>query len=256
MNKTRILHWDIETSLQLVTVFSLLHNDWIDPSNIVQERYVICASWLWEGESKVHSVSVLDNPKLYAKDPHSDKYVLETLAKVLSEADVLVHHNGNSFDLPYVETRMLVHGMKPLPPIQTIDTYRVAKSKFMLNSNKLNYIGQLLKVGQKKQTTQGLWLKILNGDKKAIKEMIAYNKQDVLLLQRVFKKLQPYMSSHINRELFGLAGCPRCGSSSIQSRGTHRAISQIYQRYCCNKCGGWFREAKSTIKAKVKYRVL
>lgn len=251
----KILYWDIETSLQLVTVFSLKDNDWIDPSNIIQERYVICASWLWEGESKVHSVSVLDDPERYAKDPYDDKHVLEVLHDILSEADVLIHHNGNSFDKPYVETRMLIHGMNPLPPIQTIDTYRVAKSKFMLNSNKLNYIGGLLKVGQKKQTTQGLWMKILKGDCAAIKEMISYNQEDVRLLQRVYKKLIPYIPNHISRELFGSTGCPKCGSNKVQSRGVHRAISRIYRRWQCSSCLSWFKSTKAE-PGSTKYRIL
>lgn len=258
MNKLKILHWDIETSLQLVTVFQLANNDWIDPSNIVQERYVICASWLWEGDDKVHSISVLDNPKLYAKDPYNDKYVLEVLHKVLSEADVIVHHNGDSFDKKYVDTRMLVQGFSPLPPVISIDTYKTAKSRFMLNSNKLDYIGGLLKVGRKKPTTAGLWMRILKGDRKAIREMIDYNKEDVRLLQRVFHKLAPYMPNHVNRELFGGTGCPRCGSHKIQSRGTHVAITNTYQRFQCQapKCMGWFKLAVAIKGKKSKYRVL
>lgn len=256
--KPRILYWDIETSLQLVTVFQLAHNDWIDPTAIVQERYVICASWRWDGESKVHSVSVLDKPTLYAKDPFNDKHVLQVLHKVLSEADVIVHHNGSSFDLPYVQTRMLIHGMSPLPPIVALDTYKTAKSRFYLNSNKLDYIAGLLGIGHKKETTKGLWMKILQGNRKAIKEMIVYNQRDVILLQKVFKRLAPYMPNHVNRELFGGTGCPYCGSHKIQSRGTCKAIGKVYKRFQCQAkgCFGWFREYKSSIKGTTKYRII
>lgn len=244
-NTPRILYWDIETALELVAVFQLGNNDWIDPSSLVTERYVICAGWKWEGENKVHTVSVLDDPKRYAKDPHDDRHVIETLHKVLSEADVIVHHNGDSFDKRYVDTRILFHGLPALPPITSIDTYKVAKSKLLFNSNKLDYIGGFLKVGRKKHTTSGLWMRVLKGDKKAINEMVDYNKQDVLLLERVFYKLRPYMNTHINRQLFGKVGCPRCGSRKIQSRGVHRAITKIYQRFQCQGCSGWFRQLKA-----------
>jgi hypothetical protein len=255
-NSPRILYWDIETSLQPVAVFQLANNDWIDPSSILEERYVICASWVWEGDTKVHSVSVLDDPKRYEKNPHDDYYVVKVLHKVLSEADCLVHHNGDSFDKKYVETRVLFHDLPALPPTATVDTYKVAKSRLLLNSNKLDYIGGLLKVGRKKPTTSGLWMRVLNGDKKAVKEMVSYNKQDVLLLERVFKKLRPYISNHLNRELFGGTGCPRCGSTKVQSRGFHRAISRVYRRFQCQTCFGWFRQATNEKSVSTKSRVL
>jgi DNA polymerase elongation subunit (family B) len=253
----RVLFWDIETSLQLAAIFQLANNDWIDPSNLVTERYVICAGWKWEGEDKVHTVSVLDDSRRYAADPHDDYHVIKVLHKVLSEADYIVHHNGDSFDKRYVDTRILVQGMPALPPINSIDTYKVAKSKLMLNSNKLDYIGGLLKVGRKKPTTSGLWLRVLKGDKKAIREMVDYNKQDVLLLERVFYKLRPYMANHVSRELFGKTGCPRCGSKKVQSRGVHRAITRVYQRFQCQNpsCMGWFRLLKGE-PGSTKYRVL
>ena len=250
-----MLYWDIETSLMPVAVFQLAHNDWIDPSSILEERYVICGSWLWEGETRVHSVSTLDDPKRYAKNPHDDTYVVKALHDVLSKADVIIHHNGDSFDKRYVDTRILKLGLKALPPVTSIDTYKIAKQKFLFASNKLDYLGQFLGLGQKIKTTPGLWMRVMQGDKSAVRDMEKYNQQDVLLLEKVFMKLRPHCASHINRELFGGIGCPRCSSTNVQSRGTHRAITKVYQRFCCNDCGGWFRLLKGE-PGVTKYRVL
>jgi len=239
-----------------VAVFQLAHNDWIDPSAILQERYVICASWSWNDETKVHAVSVLDDPKRYKKNPHDDRHVIETLHEILGQADVIVHHNGDSFDKRYVDTRILVNGLSALPPVPSIDTYKTAKSKLLLASNKLDYLGKLLGVGRKIKTSSSLWLKVLAGEAEAVREMVRYNKQDVLLLRDVFKKLQAYIPNHINRELFGGNGCPRCGSTKIQSRGIHRAISRVYQRFYCKDCGGWFRRTVNDRSFTTKYRVL
>lgn len=252
----RILYYDIETSLQLVAVFSLLHNDYIDPSSLVTERYIISACWNWEGDDKIHSVSVLDDPKRYEKNPSDDYHVIKKLHEVMSEADVIIGHNSDQFDKKWINTRILFHGMSPLPPIASIDTFKISKKVFLMNSNKLAYIAKLLKVGAKIQTTPGLWMRVLAGDKKAIREMVVYNKQDVVVTKAVFKKLQPYVDSHINRELFGGTGCPRCGSSKIQSRGVHRAITRIYQRYQCQSCAGWFRELKAETKSTTKFHVI
>jgi DNA polymerase elongation subunit (family B) len=255
MAEPKILYFDIETSLQLVAVFQLGNNDWIDPSSLVTERYIICASWQWEGDKKVHAVSVLDNPSRYKKDPHDDYHVVEALHKVLGEADVIIGHNSDNFDTPYVNTRALYHGFPALPPIASVDTYKVAKAKFRLNSNKLDYIGQFLKVGKKKPTSPGLWMRVLNGDTKAIKEMIEYNKHDVTLLRDVFMKLKPYVPNHLSRELFGKEGCPRCGSTKVQYRGYHRAVTRIYRRLQCQKCFGWFRLLKAEA-GSTKHRVI
>ena len=260
VREPRILLYDLETSLQTVAVFQLGGNDWIQPSNILQERHIICASWQWLGEDKIHAVSLLDDPKRYAKDPTNDRYVVEKLHEVMSQADVVVAHYGDSFDNKYVKTRIIYHGLDPLPPLQTIDTKKIAKQHFYFNANNLDYIGNYLKVGRKLPHGPGLWLDILKGGSKAveaIKKMVAYNKGDVELLRGVFLKLRPYIPNYINRELFGNVGCPRCGSKKVQSRGTYYALTRTYRRWQCQgECKGWFRTLRSDEGSTTKTRVV
>jgi hypothetical protein len=256
----RILLYDLETSLQTVAVFQLGGNDWIQPSNILQERHIICAAWQWLGEDKIHAVSLLDDPARYAADPHDDRHVVEKLHEVMSQADVVVAHYGDSFDNKYVLTRILYHDMEPLPPLQTIDTKKIAKQRFYFNSNGLDYIGQYLKVGKKVPHGAGLWLDILKGGQKAIdaiKKMVVYNKGDVALLREVFLKLRPYIPNYINREMFGHVGCPRCGSAKVQSRGTYYALTRTYRRWQCQgTCKGWFRTLKADVGSASSNRVI
>jgi len=256
MEKPRVLIYDIESSLQPVAVFQLANQDWINPDNILAERHLVSVCWKWLGESKVYSLSLLDDPKRFNKDPHDDKFICVEFKKVLESADYIIAHNGDSFDFKYLKTRMMFHGLPAMPPIPSIDTYKVAKSQFNLNSNSLDYLGGFLGLGHKKVTPKGLWLDVLRGDRKAIQTMVDYNEGDVTLLEKVFKKLVPYIPNHISRELFNGTGCPRCGSTKIQSRGVHRAISKVYQRFQCQSCSGWFREYKSSIKTPTKYRIL
>jgi hypothetical protein len=241
-NSPRIILWDLETSHNLAAVFQLKQQDYIQSENIVQERFIICASWKELGKHPIRSVSNLEDIKRFTKNPYDDYHVVKTLHLVLSGADVLVAHNGDSFDMKFAEARMLVHGFSPLPPITTIDTLKVARTRFLFNANNLNYLGGLLGVGGKKPTKTGLWLKVLRGDKQAIRDMVAYNRQDIVLLEKVFLKLQPYVANHVNRQLYGGAGCPRCGSSNTQSRGIHKALTRTYRRFQCMTCGGWFRD--------------
>jgi hypothetical protein len=256
----RVLFWDIETSHNLVAAFKLFGEDYIPHTNLMQERFIICACWQWLGEDKVHSVSTIDDPKRYEKDHTDDYHVVSTLLEVLSEADIIVAHNGDAYDTKFLKGRALIHKLLPLPPIKSIDTLKVAKANFLLNSNRLDYIGKKLGLGGKKETKQGLWLEVLRGNKSAVKEMVAYNKVDVTLLRDVFLRLLPYMSEIVNRELHGGSSeeCPRpgCGSRNVQRRGVHRAISNIYQRWQCQACGGWYRTAKADSRNSAKLRVL
>lgn len=259
MAEPRILFWDIENSQNLAAVFQLKHNDYINAENIFQERFIICAAWSWMGKSKVHAVSLLDNHSRFLKNPHDDTFVVKRLHDVLSEADVIIAHNGDEFDTKMVRGRMLQHQLPPLPPILSIDTLKTARKQFLLNANNLDYLGNYLGVGRKKPTKPGLWLKVLRGDEQAIRDMVKYNKGDVQLLKRVFDKLRPYIPDHVNRQLFagnkGLS-CPRCGSANVQSRGIHRALTQTYQRYRCNVCLGWFRWKRADIGTATTTRVL
>jgi DNA polymerase III alpha subunit (gram-positive type) len=254
-SKARFILYDIETTHNVAAIFQLKNQDYIQPENILAERYIVCAGWKELGKSRIHSVSVLDDPKRFKRDSSDDYYVVKKLHDVLSQADVIIAHNGDQFDLKFTEARILIHGLSPLPTIPKIDTLKIARDRFLFNANNLNYLGKILGVGGKKHTGNGLWLRVLNGDVSAIREMVRYNKQDVALLERVFLKFQPYINNHVNRQLLGETGCPRCGSANVQSRGTHKAITRTYQRFQCQACGGWYRLLKAEGQS-TKYRVL
>lgn len=253
MTEPKIILWDIETTHNLVAVFKLFGEDYIPHDNILQERYIVCAAWKELGKGKpIRAVSILDDPKRFKKNPNDDYHVVKTLHAMLSDADVIVAHNGDRYDIKFAEARMLFHGLPPLPPIMKIDTLKEAKNRFLFNSNRLDYLAKFLGGKGKKNTPKGLWLHVLAHDVAAIKEMVAYNKQDITELEFVFNKLAPYMATHVNRHLFGGEGCPRCGSTDVQARGLHKSLTQTYQRYCCNGCRGWFREVKRSHGARTR----
>ena len=246
MSSPRIILWDIETTHNIVATFRLFDQEPIPHTNVLQERYIVCAAWKELDKPKVHAYATVNDPLRFETNSHDDKSVVLHLREVLAEADVIVAHNGDEYDLKFLKGRMIAHGFSPLPPIPTIDTLKVARRQFLFNSNRLDYLGAYLKVGRKQKTSPELWLRVLQGDARAVREMVRYNKGDVLLLEKIFKKLQPYIPNHINRQLYGGSGCPRCGSLKVQARGTHKALTREYQRFQCQACAGWFRELKAS----------
>jgi len=245
--KIKIRSWDVETSLSIVTTFSL-RNDYISPDNIIQDWNILCGSWKLLEEDKVHSVVV--------KEVQDDYEVTKTLRDMIEDTDILIHHNGKKFDLKKLNTRILKHGLPPLDKkLLQVDTYLEARKNFGFTSNKLDYIARYLEVGKKLPHSEGLWRAVLNGDKKALKEMVAYNKHDVVILEGVYNKMRPYID-HPNMGAFfhdDIEHCPNCGSNHLQRWGTRITATGLgYHRYRCVKCGSYSQGRKVDSKTLLK----
>lgn len=234
----RILLLDIETLPNLVTSWGLKVDGYLSHDNIVQERQILCAAWKWLGVPKVRSISYLDGK---IKGRPADYKIVKQMRAELAMADAVVTHNGDRFDLPWIHTRMIAMGMSPLQPIVSLDTKKIAKARFYFNSNRLDYLGKYLGVGKKIETTFGLWLDCMKGDRKAMRQMVRYNEQDVLLLERVFLKLRPYVEAKLNHALWTESGrgCPTCGKEMLESRGFGVTRAGTHHRLQCRACGAW-----------------
>lgn len=237
----KILLWDIENFPLLATTWTLFPKGPLEHKNLERDTSLICVAWKWLGEREVHAVAV--DPS----DPTNDRVVVEAVHAALSEADVIVAHNGDGFDLKKFKARAIYHGLPPLPPLITIDTLKVARKHFGFTSNRLDYLGNFLGVGRKIPTSYSLWLAILRGDAKALDKMVKYNKQDVRLLEAVYKKLRPYMHNHPNENLQRFKTvCPVCGSTRTKKQGFKYNRTTVKQQYQCLKdgCRAWFSGKK------------
>ena len=161
----------------------------------------------------------------------------------MDEADVLIAHNGDGFDIKKIQARMLINKMTPMSPFESVDTLKAARASFKFSSNKLDDLGVMLGVGRKLPNAgMKLWTDCIEGKMKAWKEMKKYNKQDVVLLRDVYKKLRPWMANHPNLYKGDDIGCPKCESNKVQKRGTYRTKTGVaYQRYYCKSCDSFSR---------------
>src|SRR5690554_6667888 len=144
MRKPKIYLWDLETGYNIVNVFSLAVNSkYIPYSALQQERYIICGTVEELGYDNIWTYSV--DPKR----PIEDQKVVKGLLSKLSEADAIIAHNGDNFDLKFFNTRAVYHGFDLLPNIISIDTLKIARKHFNFNSNRLDYLAKFLGVGKK-----------------------------------------------------------------------------------------------------------
>lgn len=232
MKKDSILLWDIETSLMGVTTFQL-KTDYIHHQNIIKDWHLISASWKWLGGKKVyHAIN---------KKGDNDKDLIVRLSKLLASADVIVHHNGDKFDIKKFNTRMAYHGITPTyKKLRTVDMLKEARKHFAFSSNTLSYIARYLKVVEKKKGNHDLWLKEFMGDKSFARDMLEYNDGDVEALEAIYLQLRPYID-HPNMQNGDKYKCINCGSEHTQKRGSARTrAGMLKQRNQCIDCGRWF----------------
>lgn len=180
--KIRRLFYDIETSPNVVLSWRIGYKINLDHSNVLKERSIICIGYKWEGDDKVAVIRW---------DEHQDdKAMLSAFIKIFEQADEVIGHNIDRFDLPWVRTRCLFHNLPPLPTPKSVDTLKICRSKFYFNSNRLDYVAKYLGIGGKLKTEFGLWKDIvLNKDAGALKRMTEYCGHDVILLEKVWKRL-------------------------------------------------------------------
>lgn len=209
--------------------------------DINPEGYIMSIAYKWLDEEPVH---YLENRT------EDDKHIATQFASVLNEADFVVAHNGKKFDIPVMNTRFVVNGIKPPSPYKIIDTLTIAKKEMRFRRNSLAHLAEVLKCNHKKLTHSkfagfDLWSECMKGNKEAWAEMELYNRYDVIVLEEVYKKLRPYYSNHPNITTGSddtVMCCPKCGSDDLYKRGFFFTNKGKYQRYSCNSCGGWSSE--------------
>ena len=242
-NSPRILFWDVECAdIELaVRTYSLKnHIRYFNHKDLTRDWTLLGASWKFKGEKNPSVVSVKSD------DVFNDEGVVRVLYEVLKEADVLVGHNSDAFDLKKFNTRAVIYGLPPLHirTNQTVDTLKIAKKYFKFTSNSLAYIANYLGVDAKDQSPD--WRLVMEGCDDELRYMREYNKQDVLVTEQVYDILKSYDSRHPNLDVIAntrdssgekVMVCRTCLSPELRLYGSYYTQTGRRQRYMCRDCG-------------------
>lgn len=231
------LFFDIETSYCQGWFWQPSFKTSITYEQVIKHSAIICICYKWEGSDKLYSLQW---------DKGDDKEMCLKFAKILEDADEVVGHNGDRFDIPKFRTRLLLHGVKSMADIKSIDTLKISRQKFKFKSNRLDNIGRELGFGGKKDTGGiQLWHDIIqNNSKKAMSEMIAYCKRDVELLEKVFLKLEGFSKPKTHIGVFmgeDKCSCPFCGIEKthfVQRRITSNGTIKVQMK--CPECNKYY----------------
>lgn len=249
----RILILDVETFPNVAYVWRFFKEN-IGAKQVLEYSTLASFAYKWLGEDEV-----------FYQDTHhqSEKELVKRLLNVLDIADIVVAHNGAKFDLPTIQGRAMVLGLKPPSPYKIVDTLLVARYEFNFPANSLEHLAILLDVqkkgGHEKFPGFELWQECMRNNPEAWEEMKIYNKQDVETLEKVYLKMLPFMKRHPNVAVFQEADvllCPKCGSNHIQSRGYVTTNVFKYKKFQCQSCGGWSRTRINEFPKEKRHAIL
>jgi len=239
----KLLLLDIETAPNTAYVWGLFDQN-ISHEQVVESSYILCWTAKWYGTKSSTFMSI------YTHGRHD---VLSNMWLLLNEADVVVHYNGVKFDIPVLNKEFLKHGLTPPSPYRQVDLYRCVKGVFRFESNKMTAICEQLDLGGKlKHHGFKLWVGCMKLDPGCWRVMEKYNRKDVVLLERLYRKLLPWIINHPN--VASMSECPRCGAAGqLQSRGTIKTKTMTYARVHCQACGSWSKSRHSIEATKPQY---
>lgn len=254
----KILSLDIETAPALAWTWGL-HDVNIGVNQIQKDGYILMWSAKWYGEKKIMWDAVCNHAYPGDYSTVGEREITKAIWKLVDEADFVVTHNGDHFDLKHLNEAFLIHHLPPVSTFKSIDTLREARSIGSFISKKLEYLVSKFKLG-KKIDTGGfeLWKEVMNGKRSSWKKMIKYCCHDTRLEERIYKVLRPFMKTHPNLNVYRTGkrtGCSVCPSTKVVRKGFWISSSGLkYQRFICTSCGHNMRD-KISDKPRYKGRV-
>lgn len=247
--KIKRLFFDIETSPMIAYTWRVGWKINLNTDNIIEDWRIICISYKWEGEDKVHTLKWDKNK--------CDKKLLEKFIKIANQADEIIAHNGDRFDIKKIRTRCIFHRIPMFPKYRSLDTLKKARGNFSFNSNRLDYIAKFLGVGAKLEH-EGfqMWVKCMQGDKQALKDMIKYCEMDIIVLEDVYNELKDYVKHNTHSAVINGGykhECPNCSNedatllkNNVTATGTIKRLME------CDACEYTYEISNSAYRMKLE----
>lgn len=147
-----------------------------------------------DGKNQIISDRLTEDDFMVKDKLDTDKRVVMSLVKALSEFDVITTYYGEYFDIPFIRSRCLKHGQKFLEhgSINHIDVWKIAKRNLKLHSHRLEAVADHMGVNSKTKLQPSTWARATMGDTRAIHEVYVHNREDVITLEKVYHLLRPY----------------------------------------------------------------
>ena len=219
----------------------------IHPDDVLEWPRTICAAWRWYGTRRVE----------FAAEWLSDrKTFLGQCWDLFDEAEIVVGHNMAGFDAKKLSGEWWADlGLTPPSPYKVVDTLKVARSRFSLESNTLQAL--LTRRGLAGKTDKysiEMARAAVAGDRKAQRQIRAYNAGDIHASELLYDDVRGWIPGHPHIGLYSgeEESCPNCGSLDLEPHGWAHTAVTAYAGYRCSNCGAPCR--RTHIKARTTTR--
>ena len=172
-DNSRIGYFDIETSG--------FKADW---------SIMLCYCILDEKTDKISSQTLNKNDKNF------DERIVRQCVKDIQSYDLIIGFYSTRFDLPFIRTRALIHGID-FPGYGALlhkDVYYMVRNKFALSRNRLeNACRNLLGKTEKNHINPDIWLNaLMKRDKKSLDYITDHCQRDVRDLKKLYHKIEDF----------------------------------------------------------------
>ena len=125
----------------------------------------------------------------------NDSELVRDILVAVEDVDVIIAHNGVFYDMPFLRTRALIHGLPAVNPAKIIDPVLLARKEFRFHSNRLDSISNVLQTAvQKTPVSPAVWMAAIgDGDAAAMDEIVTHCIHDVEVLAEVTYKIRKYV---------------------------------------------------------------
>ena len=229
----KILLFDVETSFYHFVGWGT-YKQYIQHYQITEHQYIISWAAKWLYDDNVQS-DVVTSEESKNRD---DKRILKSIWKLLDEADIVIGHNGDRFDIRKLRWRFISEDMQPPSPFRIIDTLKIARREFFAPSYKQDFLTKYFHLQNKLETNFQLWKDCEAGIPEKLEEMVKYNRHDVMGLEELYLKIRPYIHNHPNLGvLMDKDVCPTCGADDIvETNSEYITSANRFLVYRCNSC--------------------
>lgn len=246
MNGPKILTLDIETAPAHVLVFGQYKQN-ISNIQVIQPDRVIGIGAKWHHEDKV----------MWKSEYHDSKAeMVQWIRDLLDEADIVVHFNGTTFDMPWIRREIALAGLAIPSPVREVDLLKVVRRQFRFMSNKLENVVRMFGLSPKMDTGGfELWRDIEVGtiaEKAAAwTVMREYCMNDTVIEEELYDFLIGWIPGHPHVGLYREESedledvCQNCGSTDLVREGYYYTPLGKYPRFHCRRCGKWGKSKRS-----------
>jgi hypothetical protein len=199
--------------------------------------FVVVFGYKWLHEKAPHCL-IVEPEDLQNFD---DSNLLKKASEIIAEADILVGHFAAVFDRRFLQGRLLINKLPPIPATKLRDTCLIARSVANFSSNRLKHLCHILKLSHEKMSSgwPEAWFQIMQGNYRELQKLSRYCMGDVLATEELYLRLRPFDNAH-TRLVMDRSKCAVCGGD-VEYRGFTYVNNKRYRRYVCKKCHKWGR---------------